>query len=199
MPQKKLTLAQLNGDLQIYFNWSANAIMPVHAGGADAYLKANQPVIVKIAQRLLEFIDYVPETVYRGVILKQSVTEIVPREKLQYLSFSTDRTVAEHFADINGFGNPLINLAARLGKYGYLIEYTPAISEILFHFSFLSILPYAEAFNLLGMNGTREAESLLKQKEVMILQPAAPFTHITQYQNPVPNTKVFALWHGQYQ
>ena len=198
MRYKKLTLAQLDSDLQIYFNWSANALMPVHAGGADAYLKANQPVIVKIAQRLLEFIDYVPETVYRGVILKQPVTEIVLHEKLQYLSFSTDLTVAEHFADINGFGSPLINLAARLGKYGYVIEYTPAISEILFHYPFLSILPYAEAFTRLGMNGPFEVESLKKQKEVMILQPVVPFTH-TPYHNPVSTIKILPLWHGQYQ
>jgi hypothetical protein len=34
---------------------------------------------------------------------------------------------------------------------------------------------------------------------VMILQPSAPFIHITPYQNPVPNTKIFPLWHGQYQ
>jgi hypothetical protein len=185
MLQKKITLAQLDSDLQIYFNWSANALMPVHPGGADAYLKNNRAIILKIAHRLLGFINYMPETIYRGVILKQPVTTILPHNKLQYLSFSTDRAVAEHFADVAGFGSTIINLAARLGKYGYVIEYTPALSEVLFHYQFLSILPYAEAFDSLGMDGISEVESLKKQKEVMILQPAAPFTNITEKKIPL--------------
>jgi hypothetical protein len=184
MPWKKLTLAELDSDLQIYFNWSANAIMPVHAGAADAYLKKNLATILKIAQRLLQFINYEPQPLYRGVILKQPVDVIPPHKKLQYLSFSTDRAVAEHSAHINGFGSSIMNLATRLGEHGYVIEYTPTLTEVLFHYHFFSFLPYAEAFDLLGMNGRYEVESLMKQKEVMILQPAAPFTNITKKQIP---------------
>lgn len=163
-----------------YFNWSANSLVPFHPGAADIYLKENRTTVLKIAQKLLKQIPYDHGPVYRGIILKQPVDVIVPHKKLQYLSFSTERLVAEHFADINGFGSEVIDVAAQLGDCGYVIEYTPKITEILFHHHFLSILPYAEAFSLLGMDGISEVEGLKKQKEIIIFQPAEPFINITR-------------------
>jgi hypothetical protein len=181
--QKKLTLREVKGDLKTYFNWSANALCPVNPGAADRFLKENQTAILTTAQKLLKLVRYVPGLIYRGILLKQPVNEIVPHERLEYLSFSTDRSVAEHFADINGFGSEVMDLAARLGNHGYIIEYTPNISEVLFHHHLLSVLPYAEAFSQLGMDGTSEVEGLKSQKEVTILQPELPFRKITEKVN----------------
>lgn len=176
--KRKLTLREMKGDLLIYFNWSANALVPFRPGAADSYLKEHRSTVLKIAQILLRQIHYDPVPVYRGVILKQPVREVAPHKLLQYLSFSADRSVAEHFADINGFGSEIIDVPTQLGNYGYIIEYTPKITEILFHHHFLSILPYAEAFASLGMDGVSEVESLMKQKEITIIQPVEPFTSI---------------------
>lgn len=178
-PNQKLSLNDINGDLKIYFNWSANALMPLREGAIDNYLKENLSTIQKVARKVLKQVNYTPSVIYRGVILKQSVAAIEPDKFRQYLSFSTDRLVAEHFANINGFGSDVMDIALRLGKHGYVIEYLPKPHEILFHYRLLSILPYAEAFTLLNMNGQLEVEGLKKQKEIMILQPDKPFTNIT--------------------
>lgn len=175
----KLSLKQIQGDLTTYFNWSANVLMPINPNAADHYLRANRMAIVKVAQKLLQVIQYAPVTLYRGILLKQQVSAIEPHDRLQYLSFSEDLSVAQCFADPRGFGNELVNLESRLGRHGYVIEYTPTLEEILFHYHFLAILPYAEAFTLLGMNGGAEVSSLHDQKEVTILQPASPFVNIT--------------------
>jgi hypothetical protein len=181
MQQRKiLTLEEIKGEFQIYFNWSANALMPLHPGAADVYLKENLPTIIKVARELLKQVNYTFGPIYRGVILEHPVNLIVPHKRLQYLSFSTERSVAEHFADVKGFGSEIVDVADQLGEHGYVIEYTPMSNEILFHYDFLSILPYAEAFTLVGMAGRLEVEGLRKQKEIIILQPYEPFKNISK-------------------
>ena len=174
----KISPDELNGDLMTYFNWSANALVPVNPGGADRFLKENRSSILKTSQKLLRQIGYVPRPIYRGVILKEAVDTILPHKNLEYLSFSSALSVAEHFADINGFGSEHTDVGQQLGTHGYVIEYSPRITEVLFHYHLLSVLPYAQAFNRLGMNGTQEVEGLKRQREIMILQPAQPFTNI---------------------
>lgn len=170
----------MTGDLKTYFTWSANALMPISPGAADVYLELHRSTICATAQQLLRIIDFKPSPIYRGIILKQPVTSVAPHPRLKYLSFSTDWLVAAHFADINGFGSTVMNIAIQLGEYGYIIEYTPQIPEVLFHHKFLSILPYADGFSCLGMDGTFEVEHLKQQREIMILQPAKPFSNIIQ-------------------
>lgn len=177
----KIHLSELTGDLKTYFNWSANALMPFHPGAADRFLTKYKDIVVKMARELIEPLNYTPAIIYRGVILRTPVTEIAPDIKMQYLSFSTDKNIAEHFADINGFGSEIVNLSQQLGDYGYVIEYMPAPEEILFHYELLSILPYAEAFTCMGMNGENEINGLLKQKEIMIQQPQQSLKNIKPF------------------
>src|SRR4051812_25623729 len=120
-PLKKLSLRQLTKEQSIYFNWSANALVPFHPGAADTYLIENFSIVKRVADLLLNFSNYVPEKIYRGVILKEPVSVLHPHKKLTYLSFSTEPSVAEHFAHPKGFGSEVINLQARLGSYGYVI------------------------------------------------------------------------------
>lgn len=167
-------------ELNIYFNWSINVLMPVHPPAADHLLKTHKDTIVSVAHQLLSQLNYTPQPFYRGVIFRKPVDKVVPHPEMQYLSFSDDRKIAEHFADINGFGSDILDVTQQLGTYGYVIEYTPIFSELLFHHAFLSVLPYAEAFTRLGHDGAGEVASLKRQKEVVILQPSAPFTNITK-------------------
>lgn len=178
MQHQKLTLAHMKGDLGTYFNFAINALFPVY-DGADGYLIQHQATIRRVAQKLLQRINYQPEPLFRGILLKQPVTQINPHPNLTFLPFSTDRAVAAHFANPKGFGSNVMNVELHLGKYGYVIEYTPELSEILFHYRFLSFLPFVEALNLIKVDGHGQVEFLKKQKEVTILQPDKPFLNIT--------------------
>lgn len=177
----KYHLNDLTDDMWFYFNWAANAVLPFFANGADIYLDEHKEVICEVAQTLLEQIDYVPGTIYRGVLLKSPVTELTPNKRLKYVSFSTDRGVAEHFADYNGFGSGIMDIKSKLGEHGYVIEYTPKPEEVLFHYHLLQVLPFAEAYSRIGLDGPVEVLALSEQKEVMILQPNEPFTNIKPY------------------
>ena len=174
-------MSQINGDLTTYFNWSANALCPINPKANDIYLQSNQSAIFQVAQQLLQDIHYRPRPIYRGIILKEPILSLKPHRNLKYLSFSDDLEVAQYFADVNGFGSQHVDVATQLGTYGYVIEYTPKLNEVLFHYDLLSILPYAEAFSLLGMHGEYEIQSITWQKEIMILQPNEPFTNIQKY------------------
>jgi hypothetical protein len=178
---KKRTVGEIKGDLKTYFNWSINALVPVRPQAADVYLTNNLRPIKNIAQKLLREINFSPSTIYRGIILREPVSLIAPCNGLKYLSFSTDQKMAEHFADVHVFDSYFFNISDQVGDYGYVIQYTPTIHEVLFHYQFLSVLPYIEVLSLIGMNGAAEVAGLEKQKQIMILQPKNPFTNFYKF------------------
>jgi hypothetical protein len=176
MQTKKLNLSDIEGDVEIFFRWSLHALYPAVPHAADRYLLRDRVTICKVAQELLRSTGYTPGPIYRGIILREPITRLEPHKNFQYLSFSADKTVAEHFANVNGFGSNILNVETQLGKHGYVIEYTPQPEEVLFHYHFFSLLPYAEVYNMMNLDGPAEVEYLRQQKEVTILQPAVPFT-----------------------
>lgn len=183
-----MKLKDITGDLKIYFNWSCNALMPITTGAADIFLKEYKEVITRVSRGLVADINYPTGPLYRGIILREPTEVINPHSNFQYLSFSVNKKVAEHFADVNGFGSNLVNVSQQLGDYGYVIEYCPRPEEILFHYQLLKKLPYAEAFNLIhGIDGEGEVNSLLKQMEVMIVQPRTPFKNVTPFKQTIHN------------
>lgn len=178
---KPLKLSQLSGDLAIYFTWSANALCPTNPQAIDLYFQANQAAIVKTAQKLLQGINFAPGLLYRGIVLREPIVTLKPHHKIKYLSFSESRLVAQHFADVDGFGSQYIDVRAQLGTFGYVIEYMPEVTEVVFHYHLLSVLPYAEAFSKLGMRGDVEVKTMTWQREVMIVQPTEPFIQISRH------------------
>jgi len=176
-----MRLTDITGSLAIYFNWSCNALMPIISGAADHYLKQHKQTISRIACELLAPLNYEKKTLYRGIILREPVEEVSPQKYLQYLSFTYDKKIAEHFANVNGFGSDFFNVKEQLGEYGYIIEYAPEPEELLFHYKLFDILPYAEGFSTIGHNGEAEVNGLRKQKEIMIYQPAEPLTNIRKF------------------
>jgi len=175
------TMNEMVGDMKIYFNWSLNALVPFNSRAADYFLIGHKQVIISVAQRLLTMIEFTPADIYRGIILREEITILEPHKNFEYLSFSEDYSVANHFADVNGFGSDVVDIKKQLGTHGYIIKHRPDISEILFHHKFLSMLPYTEALSRIGMDGAGEVAGLRRQKEIMILQPKLPFTDITKY------------------
>jgi hypothetical protein len=175
-------------DLQIYFYWSLRSTIGQKPAEVDAFLLQNLQVIKDTAQKLMSIVKYVEKPLYRGIILKNKVQEIKPDERYNYLSFTENLNLAKHFADPTetGFGlGPTMKTKDYLGEYGYVIEYTPKKSEILFHHDFAKFLPYVENMVSLGINEIK----ILEQKEIQILQPQEPFTNILLFDKNDPEYK----------
>lgn len=179
---KILKEAEITNPMEIYFNWTCNALLGLNPVGADNYLKKNIVVIKKAAQFLLNKIGYTPKEIYRGIILQYKLKngELPPHENFTYLSFSEDKKIARSFADPSpeGFGS-----VYDLGENGYIISYTPRIDEIIFHYKFAEILPFAKAIEQGGITGS--ADTIEEQKEVTILQPSSPFKNINYIFEPL--------------
>lgn len=183
-----LTDIKRDEDLKIYFNWTCNVLLPLFPGAADRYFRKHAEIITRQARYILDPLNCYPDTIYRGLIVRNEITEIAPHRNLEYLSFSDSVNVAEHFADINGFGSDIINVREQLGAYGYVIEYNPRPDEILFHYRLLDMFPYAEAFDHIGVMGAREVIGLKKQREIVIRQPAEPLTRFREFSSLLATT-----------
>ena len=155
-------------ELTKYFNWSCNMLVGNDPITTDNYLLENLDSIKKTASELLLYINYKPETIYRGIIMEHDgLNELIPHKGFTYISFSEDINIAKIFSD------PQHELAfmvrERLGQnlFGYIIEYKPDIKEVLFHYRLIDILPYVEVMSYKGVDGSK----LHLQKEITILQP----------------------------
>lgn len=165
-----------NSDIKLYFNWSSNALIGTNPTVSDRYLCENYKAIKSVADYLLHKVNYQPREIYRGIIMKQdNLTELVPHKNMTYLSFSEDLAIAQSFGDPAGFGAQY-GINHLLGNCGYIVSYTPQLSEILFHHSFIEIFPYIKVWNAMGIDGTEKTLEI--QKEVMIRQPQEPFKNI---------------------
>lgn len=168
-------------DLTLYFNWSSHALIGSNPTMSDRYLRENYSVIKSVADYFLTAINYKPVEIYRGILMQEpSLNKLMPHKNMTYLSFSEDLEIAKSFADVNGFGSQF-GINHLLGKYGYVISYTPQLNEVLFHHHFINILPYIKTWNLMGIDGTEKTLEI--QKEVTITQPAQPFENITHSKN----------------
>lgn len=162
----------MDKELGIYFNWSCNQLAGEPCA-TDMYLRDNLDTVKKVAAKLLKYIGYQPGPLYRGIIMEEEdLTELWPHEGFTYLSFSESRDVAEIFADP---AHPMaVIFPYRLktnNLFGYVTyPYLPSMSQVLFHYKFLQLLPYVNALRTQNIDASRIHE----QQEVTILQPATP-------------------------
>lgn len=164
-------------DIRLYFQWSSHALIGFNPTLSDRCLRENFEIIKSVSDYLLNSIDYKPIEIYRGIIMKEpSLTNLMPHKNMTYLSFSEDLNIAKSFADVNGFCSQF-GINHLLGKHGYIVSYTPQLSEVLFHHSFIDIFPYIKSWNSMGIDGTEKTLEI--QKEVMIIQPKEAFKNIT--------------------
>jgi hypothetical protein len=161
--------------VQAYYNWSLHALIGLDNAAADKYLNENLATIKEIAGALLRDMEIEPQEIYRGILMHEAdLTELKPHDNYTYLSFSDDPKIANSFADVNGFGSEF-GINHNLGRYGYVVSYTPQLSEILFHHSFLDVFPYRKHMKQIVGDTSKTMDI---QKEVMILQPAEPFKNL---------------------
>lgn len=171
-----------------YFTWSCMSLHGMYPIAADRYLRENLDEIREYAGILLHKIGYEPRPIHRGIILEEKIDgKLQPHNGFSYLSFTEDMAIAERFANIDHWMSFI--LRANGYKYGYMIEYTPALDEILFHHSFVDLLPYDDWFISVGIEDNKVRE----QKEVTIIQPQHSFTQIKQYE---PKRSSPAIYQG---
>jgi hypothetical protein len=158
----------VNKDFGLYMNFILNALMGGNPKGVDAYYGKNKEAIDSVASVLVKKMKLNPQQVYRGILLDpKEVTDLVlkPMHEILYLSFSTDKEIAEDFADMNSEMSFMVKFQQPHFK-GYVIEHIAQPAEILFHHSWA--IP-------LGVGAHLDMEVILKQKEVMLKQEGKKF------------------------
>lgn len=158
-------------DFGHYINFACNALSG-HLPGADRYYQIYRDNIHRALYEIHRRHPVKPETLYRGVLLDPDNVKhwggVLPPESCrQFISFSSDRKIAEVFADREH------DMAFMIRRnypecQGYLIEHTPDPDEILFHHS------WAKPLQIERFVG-REILVVEKQKEVMLAQRLRTF------------------------
>lgn len=189
-------------DFILYLNWVAYAVVGRMAEADDIY--RTYPEALARAKKVI-LSDVKPHKIHRGIVLgEDGLTEIKPDLERTFISFSHDPFMAMHFGDPlpgRGFGfGPFPQLwppyvDRKRGYYGtgYVIEYLPNKSEILFHYSLFSHPELQEIWiSLLSQIGlSTDGESALStlgnQKEIILLNqgqvfPCTPFETSPEYE-----------------
>jgi hypothetical protein len=172
--QKHINKSSMRVEEKIFMNWACNLLCPFNPSAVDDYLREKIHIIKGVAAELLQEIDYTPTTIYRGVVLKEEITQLQPHKNFTYLSFSESKNIAYNFADTTESGFPSL---FNLGEHGYIVEYLPRPQEIIFHYKMLDVIPVLELLAAAGM----DSPTIPEQQEVTILQPKQPFTIVTPF------------------
>lgn len=149
-------------DLSNYLNFILNILTGVNC---DDYYRENKESIDKVIKIINErHKSMIPENqkIYRGILLDPNYGEILkPINHIEYLSFSTNKEVAEVFADINHEMAMFYRLHNKDHK-GFLIESNVNDEEIIFHYEWASLFGINKIFSEKNM------EIFLYQKEVIV-------------------------------
>lgn len=158
-------------DAQTYLTFIYNVVVP--RGGADQFYVRHGASISRTAAVLRKKFQFTPQKLYRGILLDPQAAasgRLDPADFVQYLSFSESRAVACEFADIN---HPMSDFVrARTPHFrGYMIEHTPAPSEVLFHHS------WAERLGLHNLGLLHWDQGAVQhQREVVLRQTGLRFS-----------------------
>lgn len=122
-------------DWSFYAEFLAMVIVPNMYGNADRHYEEHAERINHVAAGLRSRFGVPNDVLYRGILVADEYVvdgRLRPADHCRYLSFSTDISVAEEFADINSgmseflkFQNPF--------QQGYLITHQPDPGEVLYH------------------------------------------------------------------
>jgi hypothetical protein len=119
-----------------YINWIIYAIVGRPQEGDDL-MRREGSGIRSVAKHLLKIRKPRITTLYRGLLLnpEESEDRIIEQDPhLTYVSFSENRDVACWFADPDSTMSGLVK-EIRPDVEGWVMEYTPKLSDILFHYS----------------------------------------------------------------
>jgi hypothetical protein len=177
------------GDYNDYLNWIVYAVVG-DMSSADSLLRKNGAAIRSVARHLQQTKKPKIQTLYRGLLLEPEAVEeraIDQDPHVTFVSFSEDRDVACWFAD------PKSEMSSYVKKIrprveGWIMEYKPRLSDILFHYSWNPLVFAGRSIHLehaAGMNPTVPADqfawNLRTQREV-IVEPLRRGTAVEAYE-----------------
>lgn len=152
---------------QVGLNFILNALAGVNC---DEYYRDNKEEINQFLDLInKEFKHLIPENqiIYRGILLDPTDPEkskiLEPIDHIEYISFSTELSSAEVFADIS---HPMA-MFYRMKKAhhkGYIIKSNINEEKLIFHWHWIDALYINKYFD------KESIKTLIDQKEVMVLQ-----------------------------
>jgi len=139
-------------DYSLYINWIVYAIVGRPQDG-DALMREYGPSIRRVAKHYQKKMRPKLTTLYRGLLLSPEESEgrtIEQDPNLTYVSFSENRDVACWFADPESTMSGYVK-QMRPDVEGWVMEYKPKLSDILFHYSWDPIpVPGGRRFHLIN-------------------------------------------------
>jgi hypothetical protein len=162
-----------NEDLDNYLSWVYLALLGRTANSDQIYSNVGES-IDRVSRWLMAELPTKVKTLYRGILVEDKYVKegrLIPMEKLKSLSFSENLREALIFADPMSEMSQIV-MAARPECKGYIIQYIPEETEILYHYSWMPIVPIKKVFIQNGY----DTHLLDSQKEVIIKQTMKDFS-----------------------
>jgi hypothetical protein len=180
--------------LNIYFQFLISAL---EGRNVDAFFRENEESIITMANSFnndfkeeLNVLFPKEQIIYRGIILEENKElSLEPVSHIEYISFSTDKKIANEFADLSHGMAEFFKKMRPLNTHGYIIESNLVDEVILFHWRWLDIF-LEDLFPQLKKYFTKEHVAMVKkQKEVMVKQQhkkynLIPFVKEVKKKNP---------------
>lgn len=157
--------------IEIYINFLCNALVGGDPTAVDDYCKENKEAIDHYADLMNKKHPVTLKKIYRGLLLldDESINQtLLPKDIIQYISFSESKEVAQDFANTNSTVSQFF-MGQCPDARGYLVEHEPDSNEILFHYS------WAEALGLDMTFGKGSMKVIQEQQEVMLKQTMKEF------------------------
>lgn len=119
-----------------YVNWALYAVLGRMAE-ADGIMEQYGPDIYDVVRYFQKKRPPTIRCLFRGVLVEPEVivaSTLPPEPRVTFVSFSEDRNVACWFADVESFVSGYVK-QQRPRVEGFVIEHTPKLEDILFHYS----------------------------------------------------------------
>ena len=161
--------------INIYFQFLIGAL---EGRNVDDFFRENEESIITMANSFnndfkeeLNFLFPKEQIIYRGIILEENKElSLEPVSHIEYISFSTDKKIANEFADLSHGMAEFFKEMRPLNTHGYIIESNLVDEVILFHWRWLDVF-LEDLFPQLKKYFTKEHVAMVKkQKEVMVKQ-----------------------------
>jgi hypothetical protein len=177
--------------INAYINWVIYAVLG-RMGQADDVMNKHRNQIYAVARWMMKQRKPPIRKLYRGVLLEPSEVEdgvIKPDPQLTFLSFSESFDVACWFADPDSIMSGYVS-EQRPGVEGWIIEYKPKPSEILWHHTWDTLMGDGQAISLVAAGSQHPhimmaldqlAWNIHTQREV-ILKPLKEGADVTAYE-----------------
>jgi len=174
--------------INTYVNFVCNAYANRYPNVVDKFLSNNKDKIKEVLDSFgVLKRDFPVKRLYRGVLVDPDSLEsrdgrsfLKPLDKIQYLSFTEDREIAEYFADTGSDMSGMV-MSLHPNYKGYIITHVPSVDEILIHWRWSILLRIPDMLENAGITGANS--TILEQREITLWQRGHEFEVIPYEKN----------------